>query len=121
MLNVLLVNPGEKPKKVTIDGSDESFETLVGGRYEAVFPFEEPVGLVCNATAKLTGMELNRALYVPGTKEIADIIAGPFFLCGLGEEDFESLSDHYMERFSKRFRKTESFRKVGNRFVVYKQ
>ena len=117
-MNVLLVMPGEPPRAVEIDGSLKSMQELVGGSIQTIYPFDEPVAVVCNEEAKLIGMELNRALRSPETGEIYDIIAGPFFICGLGEDDFISISDRLTEVFSKKFAHPEVFIQVGAQLLV---
>ena len=39
----------KKPTIQEIDGSLESMQRIVGGDIEAVYPFDDPVVLVCNA------------------------------------------------------------------------
>ena len=56
-------------------------EAAVGGPIQAIYPFPEPVALICHEEGKLLGLPLNRALR-DKDGEIYDIIAGPFFLCG---------------------------------------
>ena len=48
-MKVLLVAPNAEPRIVEIDGSLASMQSLVGGLIEAVYPFEAPVALICNA------------------------------------------------------------------------
>ena len=48
-MNVLLVVPMEPPRRVEIENSLESMQAVVGGPIQAVYPFDEPVALVCNA------------------------------------------------------------------------
>ena len=63
-------------------------------------------------------MPLNRALMNPETGEIYDIIAGDFFLCGLGEEDFDSLAPELMEKYRRHFERRETFLRTGFGMVV---
>lgn len=48
-LRVLVVEPGQPPAVQEIDGSLESMQRLVGGYIQAVYPFDDPVALICNA------------------------------------------------------------------------
>ena len=61
-MNVLLVAPMEPPRRVEIENSLESMQAVVGGLIQAVYPFDEPVALVCNDEGKLLGLPLNRCL-----------------------------------------------------------
>ena len=110
-MTILLVIPGQQPKKVTIDGNLAAMQHTVGGPIQAVYPFEEPVALICHEEGKLLSLPLNRALRSPDTGEIYDIIAGDFFLCAAppDSEHFESLTDDQLERYARIFRTPELF------------
>ena len=107
-LTVLVVAPGEKPTVETIPIGLESLQQQVGGYIEAVYPFEEPVGLVCNEEGKINGMQLNRALR-NDDNSIYDIVSGTFLVVGLGEEDFCSLTPEQIEKYSEHFAEPEMF------------
>ena len=59
---VLVVEPGKEPYVKEIDSGLESLQHEVGGCIEAIYPYEDPVALVCNEEGKLEGLPLNRAL-----------------------------------------------------------
>lgn len=107
-MTVLVVAPGEKPTVETIPIGLESLQQQVGGYIEAVYPFEEPVGLVCNEEGKINGMQLNRALR-DDENSIYDIVSGTFLVVGLGEEDFCSLTPEQIEKYSEHFAEPEMF------------
>lgn len=48
-MRILFVEPNVEPRTVEIDGSLASMQSLVGGLIEAVYPFNDPVALICNA------------------------------------------------------------------------
>ena len=110
-MTILLVSPGQQPKKTTIDDTLAAMQRTVGGPIQAIYPFEEPVALICHEEGKLLHLPLNRALRSPDTGEIYDIIAGDFFLCAASpdSEHFESLTDDQMERYAQIFRTPELF------------
>jgi hypothetical protein len=116
-MTVLAVLPGKKPVKMELDGALKSMQAFVGGSIQAVYPFDDPVAIICNEEGKLLGMEYNRALY-DESGAIYDIICGPFFLCGLGEDDFDSLPDRLMEEYFKLFEHPEIFVRVGGNLLV---
>lgn len=68
---------------------------LYGGNTLVVYPYEEPVAIICDEEAKLKGSELNRVLRDEDGK-IYDVVAGTFLIVGLGEEDFASLTPEHM-------------------------
>ena len=62
MLHVLVVEPGKQPKLRTIPHTLYAMQALVGGPIQAVYPFEEPVALICNEEGTLEGLPPNRGL-----------------------------------------------------------
>ena len=107
-LTVLVVAPGEKPSVVTIPAGLDSLYNQVGEPIQAIYPFEEPVGIVCNDNGKINGMQLNRALR-DDENSIYDIVSGTFLVVGLGEEDFCSLTPEQIETYSEHFAEPEMF------------
>lgn len=116
-MTVLAVMPGKKPVKMKLEGTLKSMQNFVGGTIQAVYPFDDPVAIICNDEGKLGGLEYNRALR-DETGAIYDIICGPFFVCGLGEEDFASLPDELLEKYYKLFVCPELFVRFGGNLVV---
>lgn len=110
-MNVLLIAPMEPPRRVEIENSLESMQAVVGGLIQAVYPFDEPVALVCNDEGKLLGLPLNRSLRLEDSGAIYDVIAGTFFLCAAppDSEHFESLTEEQLTRYTERFRNPEFF------------
>ena len=111
-MDVLIVEPEKAPRMAAISGDLESLQKVVGGHIEAVYPYNDPVALVCNEEGKLIGLPLNRKI------EDHDIIAGTFMICGLGEDDFCSLSPELAEKYKQKFADPEMFMRVGNKIVV---
>lgn len=116
-MTVLAIAPGKVPQVKEIATGLESLQREVGGYIEAVYPFEEPVAIVCNEEGKLTGLPLNRALR-DETGEVYDILAGTFLIVGLGEEDFTSLSAEHIKQFSEKFQHPERFFRLNGKLVV---
>ena len=121
-MEVLLLPPGEKPKPVTIDGSLESMQSLVGGLIQAVFPFADPtVVMVCNDEGKLMGLPLNRSLRnSDGT--VYDVVSGTCFLCSApsNSDSFESLSKEQMDYYTQYYAHPEMFIKAPEGLVILK-
>lgn len=111
-MDVLLVKPGEYPQMATIKGGLESLQAVVGGSIEAAYYFDDPVALVCNEEGKLNGMPLNRAIRDENGQPF-EIIAGTFFICGLGEEDFRSLPKELQKKYEDKFKQPETFLRMG--------
>ena len=60
-MKVLVVEP-QKPCRVQEINSLADMQRIVGGDIEAVYPFQEPVALVCNSEGKLLGLPMNRPM-----------------------------------------------------------
>ena len=116
-MNVLMVEPGKAPYEMQIGSDLQSMQVLVGGYIQAVYPFEQPVALVCCESGKLDGLPLNRALR-DADGDIYDIVAGRFFIVGLGESDFTDLPHELAERFAEQFRQQEMFLREGDKIVA---
>ena len=117
-MRILLVEPGKKPVLKEIDGSLKSMQEIVDGSIQALYPFEEPVALICNDEGKLLGLPLNRALRDTEGR-IYDVVAGTFFLCGApeGSDRFESLSQQAAETFQQYFLRIESFLRMNEKIL----
>lgn len=100
-MDVLVVEPGYAPYEKSINGLDE-MQATVGGLIQAIYPYEEQVAIVCNEEGLLHGLEFNRS--VPGGY---GGVVGTFFICGLGEEDFCSLTPEQIEKYRKEYHKAE--------------
>ena len=89
----------------------------MGGSIGASYPFEDPVAIVYNDDGKLMGLPLNRALR-DGDGDIYDIVAGKFFICGLGDENFASLPKELQQKYEEKFRQPEAFLKMGSKIMA---
>ena len=118
MMTVLKLSPGCRPEVISIPHTLKEMQTIVGGSIEAIYPFEDQVAIVCNEEGKLLGQEPNRAIRDPDTGEIIDVICGTFFVCGLTEDNFGSLTDVQITYYSKIFEFPEIFLWNGNRLIV---
>ena len=116
-LDVLLVQPGAYPQKVSIGTGLKDLQDAVGGTITATYPFEDPVAIVYNDDGKLMGLPLNRALR-DENGEMYDAVAGTFLVVGLGEEDFVSLSPELAQKYEEEFHQPEAFLPLGRRLMV---
>ena len=48
-LSVLKIAPGQHPQQVEIDNGLKALQEAVGGSIAAVYPFADPVAIICNA------------------------------------------------------------------------
>ena len=110
MLKILAVEPGRPPVPRTIPHTLHAMQALVGGPIQAVYPFEEPVALICNEEGKLEGLPPNRDLWdEDGT--LYDVVCGTFFLCAAppDEDTFRSLTEEQVRHYQERFARPEIF------------
>jgi len=107
-MTVLIVEPSTRAYEADIGNRLEDLQEIVGGHIQAVYPYEEPVALICNEEGKMAGLPLNRALY-DNDGQIYDIVAGTFIVCGLSEDNFASLAPADMLKFHEQFLLPETF------------
>lgn len=60
-IEVLMVEPGQYPRVERIGSDLASLQKAVDGYIEVVYPYDDPVALICGEEAKLEGKPLNRA------------------------------------------------------------
>lgn len=101
-MNVLVVEPGFLPYEKEINGLRDMQKT-VGGPIQAIYPFKEDVALVCNEEGINQQLEFNRAI----PERSYGGVFGTFFVCGLGEENFTSLTPEQVRTYTERFKKAE--------------
>ena len=99
-MQVLVVEPERRPELREIDGSLKSMQSIVGGLIQSVYPFDDPVALVCNDKGKLMQLPANRGLR-DKDGQIYDIVFGTFFLCGAPPDSdrFTGLTPEQVEKF----------------------
>ena len=85
---------------------DYALQTLCGEQHN-----------VANEEGKLEGLPLNRALR-DDDGEVYDVVAGPFLLVGLTEDDFGSLSSEQIQKFEGMFHQPEAFIKTGRSVIA---
>ena len=116
-MTVLVVEPMKEPRVVTMPTGLEALQKAVGGYIEAVYPFEDPVALICNEEGKFAGLELNRGLYDDKGK-LYDILAGTFLVTGLTEDNFGSLSPELIEKYTDMYRTPQMFIRVNGELMA---
>lgn len=117
-IQVVLVKPGKNAELGYIENKLEEYQKIVDGYIEQVSPFENHIAIICNEEGKIQGLMPNRAI-CDDRGEILDIIFGTFFICGIGEDDYCSLSDEDAAKYLKIFEKAEMFKYdlINNRLV----
>ena len=118
-MQVVIVEPKKKPTVQNIDDGLEAMQKIVGGTIQAIYPFEEPIALICIDEGKFLNLPLNRALR-DNAGCVYDIVAGTFFLCAAptDKDNFASLTEEQVQTCLKRFAIPEQFIQVGDGVFV---
>lgn len=116
-MTVLVVEPLKEPYLKELPPGLSALQQEVKGLIGAAYPFDDPVVLICNDEGKLNGMELNRALR-DDRGQLYDIVAGPFLVAGLGEDDFASLSTEMANKYMEHFKTPEMFAKINGEITA---
>ena len=112
-IKVVLLEPGKVARAAEIDATLEGMQSVVGGLIQPGYYFEEPVCCVVNEEGKMIGLDLNRGIY-DENKQLIDIIAGTAFICDCSGENFGSLTEEQIKKYSKQFKYPERFFKIND-------
>lgn len=115
-MKVIIIEPKKKPVVREIEGGLKSLQSVVGGYIQPIYPFDDPVAIICNEEGKLNGLPANRALYHNG--EIYDILVGTIIIAGLTEDNFGDLPDELIEKYMDRFYCGEEFMKANGQYIA---
>ena len=119
-MRLLRIAPLEKPELIEIDHTLENLQELVGGTIQAVYPWDDPVAILCDDDGKAKGYHPNRIL-TDDEGEPYDIVVGTFFICGLSPDNFASIPDELAEKFTRQFQYPEMFtRMMDGRVVMFR-
>lgn len=102
LMRVVYVEPNKVPYVTEIEHTLAAEQKAVGGFIEPIYNDDGTTCLIGNEEAKLIGMEGNRRIF-----DGSQIIAGPFFVCGLTEDDFRSLTDEEVDKYMDMFAEPE--------------
>lgn len=116
-ITVVACYPGKSAVVIRIQNTLEAKQAFVGGYIQAVYPFDDPVAIVCNEEGKINGMEPCRALF-DESGDIYDIIMGPFLICGLDDDGFVSLTQEQQEQYLAMFRHPQMFFLLNGEMVA---
>ena len=113
-MKILVCEPGKHPYVKDIEHTLENLQCEVDGYIQAIYPFEEEVGVIVNEEGLFRDdLAWNRLVDKYGP------IKGTFFVCGLGFEDFTGLTDEQIEKYTKLFWVPEIFIPTPNGILVF--
>jgi len=112
-ITVLYIEPLRQPHLVTIPHTLDAMNALVEGSIACTYPWLDEIGLVHNDNAIAEGAKPNRVVE-------GGIVYGPFFLAGLGAEDFIDIPLNLAEKYSCLFAAPEVFIQTSEGLAVIK-
>ena len=101
-MKVLIVESRKEPFAAEIDSGLHSLQQIVGGTIQAVYPFIDEVAIIAHDEGKLIGLPWNRPLY-DEDGQLYDVLVGTFLVVGLTADDFGSLPDEMIRKYTKVF------------------
>ena len=103
----------EKIAENMMTDSIQSIQLAPGGVVTDIYPEKG------NDTGKIDGLEFNRVVY-DENGEIADIIAGDFFICYAPPDrpDFSSLPDELIQKYSELFKTPKVFIRIDGKLII---
>lgn len=121
-MKVVYIEPNKEAVIKEIEPGLKSMQDIVNGYIQVIYPFNDPVAIVCNNDGKMLGLELNRGL-TDDNGELYDIIAGKFFICLARpkSEDLEGLTDELANKYLKMFKEPELFIMVNGKLIALKK
>lgn len=96
-MRVIVKEPAQSPVQITIDGSLESLQHLVGGYIEHV-KFTDNIGILVDEEGKLKGLQTN--FFLPS---IRDELAGTVVFVGEDGEEFADVPERDAQLIMKAF------------------
>lgn len=96
-MKVLVKEPAQSPVQITIDGSLDSLQRLVGGYIEHV-KFTDSVGILVDEEGKLK--ELPPNIFLPSVR---DALVGTVVFVGEGDEEFTDIPETEAQLIMKAF------------------
>ena len=117
-MTVLEIEPGKEPKSVEIYNDLYSLQNEVGGLIECVYPWDDEAGIIVNEEGKLMGLPLNRSLR-DSDGDIYDVVAGTMLVVGLTEDNFGSLTDEQIEKYTDLFKQPETILYLDGNILAF--
>ncbi len=116
-MRVLVFEPGKEPYIKDIGRDLKSLQKEVGGLIETFYPSADEICIVCNEEGKINGLPLNRSIKNDDGERI-EIMAGTFFIAGLSEDSFDSLSEEHILKYADMYRQPENFMKINGNILA---
>lgn len=107
-IKVLLMEPMKEPRLVKVENTLRAVQNLVGGQIQVLYPWDDPVVLVCDEDGKNNCRQLPNRV-IGEENGCPDIVQGPFFICCTDEDEFASITDELAKKYDGKFRWPEMY------------
>lgn len=120
-IRMIEICPGKTPRLIEVEHTVKKLSELVGGLIQGIYPWKDRVAIICDDEGKLKDYRPNRALE-DENGNIYDVVVGTFYICGLGDDSFASISDEMAEKYMRKFQFPEYFydgTAIGIRDIIH--
>ena len=121
MITVIKCCPGREAVVEQIENTLSSLQQAVEcDTIQAVYPYDDPIAVICDDNGKVVGKPLNRALLDETETEVMDLLVGTFLIVGVNfdEGEFVSLTDELQETYLRKFRHPDVFVQNGSGLTI---
>lgn len=103
-VRAIVCEPNKAPRVEMIEETLESWQNLVDGIIQVIYPHDDDTCIILNDEGKLENLPANRALR-DQNGNIYDVIVGTFAIVRAPEdsENFESLTDQQLSKYLKQY------------------
>lgn len=101
-MKIIIVEPKKAPRIAEIEYTLEAMQKVVDGYIEAIHPFNDNIAVVCNEEGFFKDLPVNRIIKNSNGK-VCNFLLGTFFAVGTAEEDFISLTDEQLKKYTEIF------------------
>lgn len=103
-IRIIVCEPNELPRVETVEPCLETWQKLVDGLIQVIYPFDDDACVILNDEGKLKGLAGNRPL-ADENGVIYDVMVGTFVIVRAPEDsdDFDSLTDEQVEKYMAKY------------------
>lgn len=100
-ITALSVEPGRPPCTIRVGLGFIPIKEFMGGYFEPLYLFDDPVALLVDEEGSLKGLPVNRIVYGKNGEKLR--ILGKFLVVGVGSYDFCSLGSDMISKYTELF------------------
>ena len=110
-INVIVVERNKKAYVKQLPGTTDSLKKEMGSGIEFVKLATDNSVVLVVTTNNTDFADMNRALYHPGSKKVAEVVCGKFLIVGVDDRDnITNLTNKQIRQYMSRFREPEIFK-----------